>query len=68
MRKVEGHSSLRRSTNGSVISVDKTALARAKAQKAKDEELKRLRVEVDQLTSLINSINTQLQELKTNGR
>jgi uncharacterized coiled-coil DUF342 family protein len=67
MLKVQGHSGLRRSGNGSIVSVDKKALARAKAQKAKDEELKRLREEVDELKSLINSINTQLQELKQNG-
>jgi uncharacterized coiled-coil DUF342 family protein len=67
MIKVQGHSGLRRSGNGSIVSVDKKALARAKAQKAKDEELKRLREEVDELKSLINSINTQLQELKQNG-
>jgi uncharacterized coiled-coil DUF342 family protein len=67
MLKVQGHSGLRRSGNGSIVSIDKKALARAKAQKAKDEELKRLREEVDELKSLINSINTQLQELKQNG-
>jgi uncharacterized coiled-coil DUF342 family protein len=67
MIKVQGHSGLRRSGNGSIVSVDKKALARAKVQKAKDEELKRLREEVDELKSLINSINTQLQELKQNG-
>jgi len=67
MIKVQGHSGLRRSANGSIVSIDKRALALAKAQKAKDEELKRLREEVDELKSLINSINTQLQELKQNG-
>ena len=67
MIKVQGHNGLRRSANGSIVAIDKRALALAKAQKAKDEELKRLREEVDELKSLINSINTQLQELKQHG-
>lgn len=67
MKKVEGHTHLRRTNDGSIITYDKIALMKAKAQKKKDEELRNLRLEVNELKEQINNLNHIVQELK-NGR
>jgi TolA-binding protein len=67
MMKVEGHSSLRRAKNGSVVTVDRKKLELAKAEKARIQEIKDLRTEVNELKEQINSLNNLFQELK-NGR
>ena len=67
MKKVEGHTHLRRTNDGSIITYDKIALMKAKAKKKKDEELQNLRLEVNELKEQINNLNHIVQELK-NGR
>ena len=67
MKKIVGHPNLRRASDGTIVSVDKLAIARAKLQKQKDEELVNLRIEVNQLKEQINNLNLIVQELK-NGR
>ena len=67
MKKIEGHPNLRRAPNGSIISIDNISIARAKLKKQNQEELKSLRIEVNDLKEQINNLNLIVQELK-NGR
>jgi|11BtaG_2_1085332.scaffolds.fasta_scaffold01880_7 uncharacterized coiled-coil DUF342 family protein len=71
MLKVEGKPDLRRDENGAIVSVNKKKLEAAKlmakAQREKDQEIKMLRVELNELREQINKLNSTVQELK-NGR
>jgi predicted nucleic acid-binding Zn-ribbon protein len=67
MKRVEGHSDLRRAANGAIVNTDRNALKKAKAQKAKDQELKALRSDVEELKRVINTLQKQLEEVNKHG-